>query len=81
MTTLAQVIIIAAWGATLVRHSQRLVRLSGHTFDLRSTRVRAIATRIWWWLGREEFWRGVAPDALRAVQVTALALILPLVLA
>jgi len=38
--------------------------------------VRQQANRMWWWLGREEFWRTVQLDALRCVEITLMVFLL-----
>ena len=73
-----QMSIVAIWSAILVLHTRRLVRL---------TRVVAFAApreqvlryrlrRVWWWLGREEFWSAVKRDTLRCLQLTLMLVLL-----
>ena len=73
-----QLAIVAAWAATILRHTRRLLRLA-HANPARTSQdqtVRPLANRIWWWLGREEFWRTVQLDALRCVEITLMAFLL-----
>ena len=75
---LLQLAIVAAWAATILGHTRRLLRLA-HANPARTSQdqtVRPLANRIWWWLGREEFWRTVQVDALRCVEITLMAFLL-----
>ena len=75
---LLQLAIVGAWAATIVRHTRRLLRLA-YANPARTSQnqtVRPLANRIWWWLGREEFWRTVQVDALRCVETTLMVFLL-----
>ncbi len=64
------------WAVLLTIHVRRLLRLSaqpGVTQHVRrrvQRQVRRRLERMWWWLGREEFWRTIHLDCLRSVQIT-----------
>lgn len=75
---LLQLAIVAAWGATILRHTGRLLRLAyvNPTWASQNQKARPFANRIWWWLGREEFWRKVQIDTLRCVEITLMAFLL-----
>jgi hypothetical protein len=61
--------VIVIWGTMLWYHGRRLARLAQIETD--PTRpLRGHLQRVWWWLGREEYWRAVQPDGLRCVQAT-----------
>lgn len=74
-----QLTVIVIWSAMLVIHTRRLLRLarveaeSGHSHVLR----RRLA-RVWWWLGREEYWRAAHSDGLRCMQLTIMVFLLVL---
>jgi hypothetical protein len=75
---LLQLAIVGAWATTIVRHTRRLLRLAyaNPAWTSQSQTVRPLANRIWWWLGREEFWRTVQVDALRCVEITLMVFLL-----
>ncbi len=75
---LLQLAIVAAWGTTILRHTRRLLRLAhaNPAWTAQNQTVRPFANRIWWWLGREEFWRTVQVDALRCVEITLIVFVL-----
>ena len=75
---LVQLAIVGAWGATIFRHTHRLLRLAyaDSAWASQDQTVRPLANRIWWWLGREEFWRTLQLDALRCVEITLMAFLL-----
>lgn len=75
---LVQLAIVGAWAATLLRHTRRLLRLAqaNPAWASQDRTVRPVANRIWWWLGREEFWRTVQLDALHCVEITLIAFLL-----
>ncbi len=78
MAIFLQLAIVGAWAATILRHTRRLLRLAhaNPAWTSQDQTVRPLANRIWWWLGREEFWRTVQLDALRCVELTLMALLL-----
>ena len=58
MGLFVQLAIIGIWAAALVIHTRRLVRLA----QIESLRpwdhqLRRTLVRVWWWLGREEYWQ------------------------
>jgi hypothetical protein len=75
---LLQLIIVGAWAATILRHTRCLLRLAqvNTAWISHDQRGRPLAMRIWWWLGREEFWRTVQGDALRCVEITLMVFLL-----
>jgi hypothetical protein len=56
----------------LALNTRRLLRLAH--IEARSAiwnaQIRQKLSRMWWWLGREEFWRSVQSDALQCMQLT-----------
>jgi hypothetical protein len=72
--SIVQLVIVVMWGAILIIHTRRLIRLAQlETLQAwHDRRLRRKLTRIWWWLGREEYWRGVQADGLRCMQITLL---------
>ena len=75
---LLQLVIVAAWAATLLRHTRRLLRLAqvNTAWTAHDQRDDPLTSRIWWWLGREEFWRTVQLDALRYVEITLMMFVM-----
>jgi hypothetical protein len=75
---LLQLAIVGTWAATILRHTRRLLRLAhaNPAWTSRERTVRQQANRIWWWLGREEFWRTVQVDALHCVEITLMVFLL-----
>jgi hypothetical protein len=75
---LLQLVIVAACAATILRHTRRLLRLAqvNTAWTAHDQRVGSLTSRIWWWLGREEFWRTVQFDALRCVEITLMVFVL-----
>lgn len=74
MATLFQLIIAGVWAGTLVTHTRRLFRLAC-VAQLRAWErqpVRSGLSRVWWWLGKDEFWDAVRIDCLRAIELTAM---------
>lgn len=78
MAILVQLSVIGIWGTMLGVHTRRLLRLAQfETMDsLHNHPLRHRLTRVWWWLGREEFWRTVQRDCLRSVQLTLMLFML-----
>ncbi|MBC8163310.1 MAG: hypothetical protein H7Z42_19035 [Roseiflexaceae bacterium] len=78
MALLVQLSVIGIWGTMLVVHTRRLFRLAQfQTMDsLRNHPLRQRFDRLWWWLGREEFWHTVQRDCLRCVQLTLMLFML-----
>jgi hypothetical protein len=79
MATLLQLLLVGFWGITLALHTRRLLRLAAvpATTD-RSRYLRGKAQRIWWWLGRDEFWNGARVDTLRCIELTLMVGLLAL---
>lgn len=71
MAVVVQLLLIGLWGTILALHTRRLLRLAAvpATTD-RSRYLRGKAQRIWWWLGRDEFWDRAQLDLLRCVELS-----------
>lgn len=71
MAEVVQLMLIALWGSILILHVRRLFRLAAvpATMD-RARYLRGKAQRMWWWLGRDEFWDGLRRDVLRCLELT-----------
>lgn len=79
MATLIQLAIISAWGGLIFLHTRRLYRMA--TVPVMADRgkyLRSKAERMWWWLGREEFWARIQRDSARCIEATLLVLIIAL---
>ena len=75
---LIQTAMTAMWGALLALHTRRLLRLayvSGESAT-RDQYLRQRMHRMWWWLGREEFWRTVQADTWRCLEITLMLFLL-----
>lgn len=71
MVAVVQLLLISVWGIPLLAHLRRLYRLAAVPVSAdRSFYVRSKARRMWWWLGRDEFWEAMRRDVLRCVEVT-----------
>ena len=77
MPVLFQLMMVGVWGMTFVTHTRRLLRLA-RVEQLRNwgNGRRLSLNRIWWWLGQNEFWHGVRPDCLKAIELTAMIFLL-----
>ena len=75
---LLQLAIVTTWAATILRHTRRLFRLAqvNTAWAAQDQTVRPLANRIWWWLGREEFWRTVQEDGFRCLEITLMVFLL-----
>jgi hypothetical protein len=73
-----QLAIVATWATTILRHTRRLFRLAqvNMGWAAQDQLVRPLANRIWWWLGREEFWRTVQEDGFRCLEITLMVFLL-----
>ena len=72
-----QLAIVGIWAAMLVIHTRRLLRLANIELKTRTAKqLRPQLHRVWWWLGREEYWRAVQVDVLRGVQMTFMMFLL-----
>lgn len=78
MATIFQMAIVVVWATPLVLHSRRLVELAhvDSCWTRRGQFLRQHLQRIWWWLGREEFWRAVQADTIRCLELTLMILLL-----
>jgi hypothetical protein len=77
MVAVVQLLLISVWGVPLALHLRRLYRLAAVPVSAdRALFVRSKARRMWWWLGRDEFWGAMRYDALRCVEVTVLVALL-----
>jgi hypothetical protein len=73
---LVQCSIVSIWVVLLAVHTRRLLRLAHIEVANRSHQpMRNQLGRLWFWLGREEFWHSVYPDGIRCAQLTLLVLI------
>ncbi|ABY35741.1 MAG: hypothetical protein KatS3mg054_0885 [Chloroflexus sp.] len=75
MELLLQLLVAGVWTLALVNSLRRLVRLARVSHLQRwdsNIRVRSGLNRIWWWLGREEFWHPARYDVAYALQISLL---------
>lgn len=77
---IVQIVVITLWGAMIAIHTRRLLRLARieAPVSFRSRELRQNLSRVWWWLGREEFWRAVQVDGMRCTQMTLMLFVLAL---
>ena len=75
---LIQLAITAMWCALLVGHTRRLFRLAHAGVDSGTLdqHLRRRMHRMWWWLGREEFWGRVQDDTCYCLQITLMIFLL-----
>lgn len=75
---LLQLSITCIWGATIGVHTRRLLRLAHFEFGggQGGELLRHRLDRVWWWLGRAEFWSDLQHDCLRSLQLTLLIFLL-----
>jgi hypothetical protein len=75
---LIQVVIVAMWGAVLALHTRRLLRLAHAEVESGTLdqHLRRRMHRVWWWLGRDEFWRKVQDDTCHCLQITLMLFLL-----
>lgn len=79
MAVVVQMLLVGLWGTTLALHMRRLFRLAAIPAMTDRTRyLRGKAQRIWWWLGRDEFWEQARSDTLRCIELTLMVCILAL---
>lgn len=73
-----QLVIVGLWGCILVVHTRRLLRLAQVNAPMawRPQDNRTKLARMWYWLGREEFWRAVQADGVRCMQLTLMVFLL-----
>jgi hypothetical protein len=69
---IVQLVIVGMWAAMLAIHTRRLLRLAQveSLTNWGERRLKRKLNRVWWWLGREEYWRAVQVDGLRCLQMT-----------
>lgn len=82
MAVIFQLFLIGLWGALVVTHTRRLMQLAA--IQVRNWKPQALRTnahRLWWWLGRSEFWDAVCVDSGRCIQLTLMSLMLIWILA
>jgi hypothetical protein len=74
---IVQFALVCLWGSVVSTHTRRLLRLAQVEAPplWRRRRLRIQLERVWWWLGREEFWRAVQPDGVRCMQITIMVFI------
>src|SRR4051794_3430290 len=70
--SIVQLVIVGMWAVILGVHTRRLLRLAKveSLAQWGERRLRPKLDRVWWWLGREEYWREVQADVLRCMQLT-----------
>lgn len=74
---LIQLLLIIVWSVALTIHGRRLFRLAVvPAIADRRRYLRQKAERMWWWLGRDEFWREMQNDTFRCIQLSFMVLIL-----
>ena len=72
-----QLVIVGLWMAMLVIHTRRLLRLANVALKTPKQKpLRPQLDRVWWWLGREEYWRAVQADVMRCMQMTFMIFLL-----
>ncbi len=74
MEVLVQLVIIGIWSIMFIIHTRRLFRLAHVALlpALRNRAERQRLSRVWWWLGREEFWQQVQHDCVRCMELTVM---------
>ncbi|NNJ10912.1 hypothetical protein EKD04_011270 [Chloroflexales bacterium ZM16-3] len=72
MALFLQLMITGVWATTLVMQTRRLLRLAcvSQLRQWEEVRLRSGINRIWWWLGQDEYWRGVHPDCIKAIELS-----------
>jgi hypothetical protein len=79
MGAVIQLLLIGVWGAAVGLHLRRLYRLAVVPVAAdRSHFVRRKAQRMWWWLGRDEFWEALRRDTLRCLEATLMLALISL---
>jgi hypothetical protein len=77
MVLFVQLVIVGTWGAALLIHTRRLLRMATVSAAHNPhNQIREKAQRIWWWLGRNEFWQVTCTDVVRCLEVTLMVVIL-----
>jgi hypothetical protein len=79
MAALIQMLLISLWAVPLTLHVRRLYRLAVVPVSAdRTLFVRSKARRMWWWLGRDEFWDALRGDVLRCVEASLMITLIAL---
>jgi hypothetical protein len=80
MVMLLHMLVAAVWASTMVIHTRRLMRLAcvNQLRRWEKERLRSGLSRIWWWLGQDEFWRGLSVDTLRSIELTLMIFLVAL---
>ena len=80
VTILVEVVVVVLWSAVLFLHVRRLMRLADAVAlsPTPQSRLRQRLYRAWWWLGREEYWRGLQQDGVNCVQLTVMLFLIGL---
>ena len=79
MGAVIQLLLIGVWGVAVGLHVRRLYRLAVVPVVAdRSHFVRSKARRMWWWLGRDEFWEELRRDTLRCLEATLMLALISL---
>ena len=75
---IVQLVIVGMWAAMLIVHTRRLLRLAQveSLAQWGERRLKPKLNRVWWWLGREEYWRAVQVDVLRCMQMTVIVFLM-----
>ena len=73
VTLFVQIAVCGIWALMFGLQVRRLLRLSSIEIVSRwGGHLRQRIDRLWWWLGREEFWSGVQGDVVRCLQITVM---------
>jgi hypothetical protein len=83
MALLLQLMIAVVWATTLILQTRRLFRLAcvAQLREWQEVRLRSGLNRIWWWLGQQEYWRGVRIDCIKAIELSLMVFLIGLGLA
>ncbi len=75
---ITQTAITVLWATLLAAHLRRLFQLAHVRVQnlAHDRQLRHHAQRMWWWLGRPEFWRKIEADTCRCLELTVLMFLL-----
>jgi hypothetical protein len=75
---IVSLLILCGWVMVLTQHARRLLHLAHVRASppWRPPHLRQRLDRVWWLLGRPEFWRPMLIDCWRCAQLTILLLLL-----